>query len=337
MNDRAATFRTADGEIVGTTWGGTLCWYPRKPSSLACVSRDGEREHVIRCGWCPGCLELDRRRLAERLQTHYAKCEVKLWLLILEVGRSISLTTIRKIRRILHGSNRSGLYRLSNHRLALIVAGTKPIASAVASATGADVTLTSVKRTRGLRAWGLLTSGMLVSRDAWGKWTNRFYHRGLPQLERERWAVETRGGLRKRHGGAGQGVRGVRDDVFLFPPLAWLPPRLAHRKGPMESRTRQPERIGTTLANLTSRLRISEFRSDDGRADELAISSPARVLGPALSPRVRRTFAKSGSSILDETRYQGSVNSDRSDLDAWAERMKQKAEARAKQEKPPDG
>ena len=47
-----------------------MCWFPRKPWRLR-IERDGF-EHVIRCGECPGCLEFERRRLADRLQNKYA-------------------------------------------------------------------------------------------------------------------------------------------------------------------------------------------------------------------------------------------------------------------------
>jgi len=337
MNDRAATFRDSDGRVVGTTWGGTLCWYPRKPSALACVSRDGEREHVIRCGWCPGCLELDRRRLADRLVEWAKKVEGKIWLVIIESPLSKQSTLMAHMRRTASFASSIGFYRLTENACSILLVGKRPSFSSSASCRSIVVRLHAIKKSRGRRAWNLLTSGILKARDVWGKWTNRFYHRGLPKLAGEGWAVETRGGLRKRHCGAGQGARGVSGDVFLFPPLAWLPPRLARRKGPIEMRTREPERVASTLHFLTSRLRISESRSDDAREEVPSgrLSPPGRSAPPDAS---RASYLpKSGSLILNETRYQGSRQSDRAEIDAWLARMKQIAEAKAKGQGDPDG
>lgn len=65
----AATWRDDQGAVVGTTYGGTMCLWPRKPWRIR-ITREGF-EHVIRCGECPGCLEFERRRLAERLHAKY--------------------------------------------------------------------------------------------------------------------------------------------------------------------------------------------------------------------------------------------------------------------------
>ena len=67
----AATWRKPEtGEIVGTTWGGTMCWWPRRPWAMK-FAGDGF-EGIVRCGECPGCLEFDRRRLADRLHAKYS-------------------------------------------------------------------------------------------------------------------------------------------------------------------------------------------------------------------------------------------------------------------------
>lgn len=337
MNERAATFRTGGGEIVGTTWGGTLCWYPRKPSSLACVSRDGDREHVIRCGWCPGCLELDRRRLADQL-VEWAKKQVgKIWVAIIQCPLSKQSSVMARTRRTASFASSTGFYRISPQTCALLIVGKRPNTYSSGSSKSIAYELHAIKTTRGRRAWGLLTSGLLVSRDEWGAETNRFYHRGLPKLDGERWQVKTSGGLRKRHAGAGQGVRAVRDDVFLFPPLAWLPPRLARRKGPIEKRTDEPERVGTALANLCSRLRILPNRSEDRPNATGEIPAPAALTAHAASRSVGRTFARADHSSWNETRYISSRHSDRAEIDAWLERMKRIAESKAKGQGGPDG
>lgn len=65
----AATWRDTSDQVVATTFGGTMCWMPRKPWRLR-IARDGF-EHIIRCRECPGCLEFERRRLADRLHAKY--------------------------------------------------------------------------------------------------------------------------------------------------------------------------------------------------------------------------------------------------------------------------
>jgi hypothetical protein len=254
MNPRAATFRDDIGEIVGTTWGGTICWYPRKPSAFVTVDDDGRREHVIRCGWCPGCLELDRRRLADRLQARYSTVEGNLWLIVLESPLHSQARDLKRLRRTVGSSGFSGMYRLGTNHVAAIAAGSRPAVPATTIRRGLRVTVRAVKRSRGRRAWNEITRGILIARDEWGQWIKRFYHRGLPAREHDRWNVVTSGGIRKRHAATGIGVRGRRDDVSLFPPLAWLPPRLVRRRGPIERRTRGPVHLSGTLANLIERL-----------------------------------------------------------------------------------
>lgn len=71
----AATWRNQEGDVVGTAFGGTMCWMPRKPWTLRIV-REGYA-HIVRCGECPGCLEFERRRLAARLVAQYGKKDIR--------------------------------------------------------------------------------------------------------------------------------------------------------------------------------------------------------------------------------------------------------------------
>jgi len=338
--------------VVGTTWGGTICWNPRKPSSYAIVSGDGDREHVIRCGWCPGCLELDRRRLADRLQSLFSKVTGELWIVEVEAEQRSAVRSMKSLRRTVGMKRSSGMYRLTPNRVACIVAGSKPCIAAATISTGYRVTLRRVRRSRGRRAWGLLTSGMLTPRETWGEDRNRYYHRGLPAAEREKWAVTTRGGIRKRHEQIGNGARAWRGDVSLYPPLAWLPPRLLHRRGPLDKRHAKPTSIAGTLAGLLDRLRVGADRSEtipvnrDARSASLnrpgklevmtdapsGVSAiiPPQIAGGEQTRRVRRTFAKTGSSILDEAGYRSSEHGVGAWAEAWAERMKRKHESQTK-------
>src|SRR5258707_13306721 len=65
----AATWRNDKGDVVATTSAKTMCLWPRLPWRIR-FSRDGF-EGVIPCRECPGCLELERQRLAARLHERY--------------------------------------------------------------------------------------------------------------------------------------------------------------------------------------------------------------------------------------------------------------------------
>jgi len=103
---------------------------------------------------------------------------------------------------------------------------------------------------------------MLISRDDWQVQTNRFYVLGMRPLERSRFLVITKAGIRKLSTDAPTGARVASRDRYLVPPEAWRPPRLIKRKGPESLRTnRHPESIGATLVPLLSRLapQVSEL------------------------------------------------------------------------------
>src|SRR5260370_16823158 len=64
-----AAWRNDKGDVVATTSAKTMCLWPRLPWRIR-FFRDGW-EGVIPCRECPGCLELERTRLAERLHEKY--------------------------------------------------------------------------------------------------------------------------------------------------------------------------------------------------------------------------------------------------------------------------
>ena len=62
---RAAILRDESGAIVGTTWGGAQCWFPRRSKRgdrFALIDGAGA-ETIARCRWCPGCLRYDSQQL----------------------------------------------------------------------------------------------------------------------------------------------------------------------------------------------------------------------------------------------------------------------------------
>src|SRR5580658_720992 len=126
INPRAATFRKGDGEVVGTTWGGTWCWHPVNPAKYATESEDGGDVHVIRCRRCPGCMELDRRELADRLVLTFNKEVGDIWVGVVEVGREESGSLFIHARRIWSSLKLWGWCRIGASRIAIVAVGQKP-------------------------------------------------------------------------------------------------------------------------------------------------------------------------------------------------------------------
>jgi hypothetical protein len=203
-----ATWRDRDGEIVATTWGGTMCWFPRKGWRLR-IAREGF-EHVIRCGECPGCLEFERRRLADRLSAKYKVASSSR--IGDRTGRnrprgaarsggSHDLFAVRvhaplerhqelgaRLHRRRHLELEPGLFRLGRGSFGILSRERDEIHQ-VLNRMKLQHRIEPVRFNRGRRAWRMLTSGLAVSRDAYGEQVKRWYARGLPAAEREKWEV----------------------------------------------------------------------------------------------------------------------------------------------------
>ena len=205
----AATWRNEQGAVVGTTYGGTMCLWPRKPWRIR-ITREGF-EHVIRCGECPGCLEFERRRLADRLQSKYAPggargAEPKTGTGKLDAENVASATFALFVVRIwapleLHASIASklhrrrglglepGMWRLGASSFA-ILARSRVGLPEVLRALGYRFRIEPLRLKRGRRAWRVLTAGLIVAREIYGEQRNRFYARGLPKADRLKWEVK---------------------------------------------------------------------------------------------------------------------------------------------------
>src|ERR1700683_4878385 len=93
-----ATIRSLDGEILGSTDASTICWAPRKPSAFAAYDDRG-REHIIRCGWCGGCCEFERRRLAKRVDALYQEFDGDLWLVVIPCALAFQSALFARLHR----------------------------------------------------------------------------------------------------------------------------------------------------------------------------------------------------------------------------------------------
>jgi len=226
----AATWRDRAGDVVGTTWGGTMCWFPRLGWRLR-IAREGF-EHIVRCGECPGCLEFERRRLADRLSEKYGAHGEQLAPDEHTLRRSADgkfATTRRRARRppyeirapgaVARGQARGELFivriyaALEQHaRIAhmlhrrrglrlepgffrmgrgsfCVLSRDRVVLSAVLRLSGFQSRVEKVRWSRGRRAWRSLTAGIAVSREAYGEQTKRWYARGLPPADQQKWEV----------------------------------------------------------------------------------------------------------------------------------------------------
>ena len=226
----AATWRDRAGGVVCTTWGGTMCWFPRLGWRLR-IAREGF-SHIVRCGECPGCLEFERRRLADRLCAKYGAHGEQLTPDEHTRRRGADgkiATTRRRARRPPHenrapgtaarGQARGELFivriyaalqqhaRLSHmlhrrrgvrlepgfYRLGatsfVVLCTVREQLLAVLRDLGLQSRVERVKFSRGRRAWRSVTAGIAVSRESYGEQTKRWYARGLPAADRQKWEV----------------------------------------------------------------------------------------------------------------------------------------------------
>ena len=346
-NPRAAVLRDEAGAIVGTTCGDTQCWFPREPSKLVSFGDDG-RETIIRCRFCLGCREFERRELARRLVETYHEEKRDLWQVSIQCPLENQAELVSRLKRSRIVNFSSAFYRLGSNAVALIVAGEKPRLCALKALRRCTVSCVMIRRSRGSRAFSALTSGILARRDEYGRWTNRYYHRGLKPRDRAvsftRATRFTRGiGHRHKLGDHKHSVRAWKAGVTIHLPDAIRVPRLRRRLGPVE------HRVGGGLRNLETLI--------TGTALALSILSPAAKPRPTLatgvgiiqrrlttgSPvaSVLRNRSRASAVLLNQEkqssysaeRYSGSRQFSTGEIDAWAARM---AAIAAKRAKPPD-
>jgi hypothetical protein len=204
----AATWRDVDNQMVATTWGGTMCWFPRLPWRLR-IAREGF-EHVVRCGECPGCLEFERRRLADRLAQKYGAQDPRLgrkgirgrdgcpgdrkstrpelWIVRIYAPLERHAALAHALHRRRGLTLEPGFWRLGRSSFAVLGCVPLEIAAAVKQ-MGLRCRVERVRFSRGRRAWRSLTAGIAVSRAAYGEQTKRWYARGLPASDRKKWDV----------------------------------------------------------------------------------------------------------------------------------------------------
>ena len=326
----AATWRDERGETVGTTYGGTMCLFPVKPWRIR-IAREGF-EHIVRCRECPGCLEFDRRRLAERLNVKYgggsahavectihrtrkdahgaAKHAIALFLVRIWAPIDQHASICHRLHRRRGLELEPGMYRLGASSFALLSRESSSLRSLLRDG-GVRFRIEPVRLSRGRRAWRLLTAGMIVAREIYGEQRNRFYSRGLPPAEREKWEVQKIGAYRSydRYR-APRAWRGRR--VVLVPPDVWKLSR-TDRRALRGLLCRQPDPEGVQRVMGL----VADFLGKSGGALSV-IAPPKAVLSrdqvvrwyrEMAERKAGRTFAPAPASALTPSSGEGGYTS----------------------------
>jgi len=276
----AATWRNDSGQVVGTTWGGTMCWFPRKPWRLR-IERDGF-EHVIRCGECPGCLEFERRRLADRLSAKYPSAggvrvatagtatakspagtvEPRAQLYIVRIWAPLSRHTeiSHKLHRRVGLDLEPGMYRLGASSFA-VLSRERARLPLVLRAAGVQFRIEPVRFRRRRRAWRVLTAGLMVAREVYGEQVKRWYARGLPAANRERWNVLKLKEY-KAHDRATGPRAWTRGKLVLVPPEVWTLRRNDRRSlRALLNRAPDPESVHKVMAVVSQVVAARDLQS----------------------------------------------------------------------------
>jgi hypothetical protein len=235
----AATWRNEQGDVVGTTYGGTMCLWPRKPWRIR-ITRDGF-EHVIRCGECPGCLEFERRRLGERLYHKYvisppaeatgaatlgrkrrggsSRLSEPLFLVRIFAPLELHASIAHALHRRRGLELEPGMWRLGATSFALLARVSTPL-RALLKRLGLRHRIEPLRLSRGRRAFRNLTAGLLVAREIYGEQRNRFYARGLPKADRLKWEVRKIGQYRSYDKRSSPRAE-LGSRIVLVPPDVW--------------------------------------------------------------------------------------------------------------------
>lgn len=213
----AATWRSEDDQVVATSFGGTMCWFPRKPGSLR-IAREGF-EHIVRCGDCPGCVELDRRRLADRLSARYPDRSREIFLIRVYAPAARHTAISHALHRRPALELEPGLFRLGVSSFAVLARSKAAIGSAL-QRLGLQHRIERIRLRRGRRAWRAITGGLQVAREVYGAQVKRWYCRGLPPAERESWDVVSKP-YKKGYSRTASPRAWTASKLVLVPPEVW--------------------------------------------------------------------------------------------------------------------
>jgi len=318
--------RPKTGEIVGTTWGGTMCWWPRRPWAMKFAGEGFEG--IVRCGECPGCLEFDRRRLADRLQAKYGAKDEQVQTIsgkertqrpAVSADASLNLFVVRiwvplvnqavlshKLHRRRGLELEPGFFRLGSRSFALLSREVTHI-RAILRSLKLEHRIEPVRMSRRRRAWRVITAGVLVAREVYGEQVKRWYVPGLPPAEKQSWEVEKH--AMEMPWRRASGARARRSgNVVLVPPEVWrLRPterRLLHREYASATSPEGVERVmGLVAAALVGQTRqFNLIEPAEGRLTREQVQAWYQEMA---RKRKARTETESPSGSLPPVSEQG--------------------------------
>lgn len=283
----AATWRNGDDQVVGTTWGGTVCWDPIKPWRIR-IERDGY-QHVVPCRKCPGCLEFLRRRLAQRLSARYPSGPVRtavslttpitksassattndcnLYFIRIYAPRDEHAAISHRLHRIAALELEPGMYRLGTTSFG-VIARSPRFAPPYLRSRNLEHRVEPIRLRRGLRAWRKVTAGLVVTREAYGENVNRWYVHGLPAAEGENWDV-VKVATYRAYSRWSSPRAWKQGNLTLVPPEIWRMRRIDRRKfAQMMSHAGSPESAHAVAQLVSTIAQGKAFRPSQLTAPE---------------------------------------------------------------------
>lgn len=309
-----------------------MCLFPVKPWRLK-FSGDGF-EGVIRCRECPGCLEFDRRRMADRLNQKYANSPVvedrtpgarqsgrhtvtaaggrQLFVVRIWAPLDQHASLSHKLHRRRALELEPGMWRLGASSFALLARASCPL-RAVLKRSGLRHRIEPLRLSRGRRAWRLLTAGLTIAREIYGEQRNRWYARGLPPAERQKWEVQKIGQY-KSYSRARSPRAWKGGSLVLVPPEVWQLRRVDRRslRG-LLGRQSDPEGVARVMRMVSDAISSARNRFDVSAAPKARLTRDQVVQWYADSARrkeARTASAGSDSSNTPTSEVGGYVSSE---------------------------
>jgi len=327
-NPYAAEWRDDDGHAVASVYAGTMCRNPRYPRDLAARTGDGRFEHALPCRECDGCLKYQELQLRIRLADHFGKSTEALWLIHISAPLDDHGRIMRLASRTLSSCELLGFCRAGAIGFVLIVSGRPPRKPAMRGLRRYVSRLVRVVDPTRKRAWRDATRGVAISRSEYGAWKKRFYFRGLPQIEREKFTLEKRGGIRKRHPEAKIGFRAWRDGLTLYAPARLVAADLFRVMG--------LKRLAAAAASPVNRRRpqaavpgsaMTGFRDVAGAHGATGDPSTQNMAALKHAP-ASTSFPRPDVALATAGRDAGSYSPQGAFAFAWGERMVKRARER---------
>jgi hypothetical protein len=169
-----------------------------------------------------------------------------------------------------------GMWRLGATSFALLARVSAPLRAALKLA-GLKHRIEPLRLSRGRRAWRVMTAGLTVAREIYGEQRNRWYARGLPPAEREKWEVKKVGRYQSY-----DRVRSPRawsgSSLVLVPPEVWKLCRTDRRslRGQL-LRASDPEGVARVMRLVADALRHGNGNSGLAGAPKALLTREAVV------------------------------------------------------------